>query len=62
MASTATYDLEKPSLFKKKKKKDSYSANLAGYVFISPWLVGFLLLPYGQLVNRSLSTSRTTLY
>ncbi len=50
MASTTTYELEKPSMWKK-KKKNSYSTNLAGYVFISPWLVGFLLLtlwPIGQ--------------
>jgi multiple sugar transport system permease protein len=49
MASATAYELEKPSLFK--KKKNNYSTNLAGYVFISPWLVGFLLLtlwPIGQ--------------
>ncbi|MCF2938695.1 sugar ABC transporter permease [Paenibacillus alkaliterrae] len=28
----------------RKKKVNSYENNLAGYVFISPWLIGFLLL------------------
>ncbi len=28
----------------RKKKNNSYETNIAGYVFISPWLIGFLLL------------------
>lgn len=48
MASPGIFSMQKPLGGKKPKK---YEHNLAGYVFISPWLIGFLLLtlwPIGQ--------------
>jgi multiple sugar transport system permease protein len=51
MASTEVTTLTPKKTIWSKKKKSDDTNNLAGYIFISPWLIGFLLLtvwPIGQ--------------